>query len=159
MADFIRALYNRRSGPEVELQSQLHEPCIALVPVLTTMHTNSRKILRWIVRDFNTRYHEMTSRLGEYSVSVIALADFSKSGMARSLSRSPALDESILDLQSGGYLKSSEAMYVSLTEKGFAEGSRGRFRRIWDFIDHSPGIAALVSFGAFIVSIIALLKK
>jgi hypothetical protein len=123
------------------------------------MNSNARKILRRLARDFEARHHGMVSQLDDFKVSVIELADFSRSGMARRLSEKPTLEDTLVDLRSRGYLKATESLYVSLTELGLKEGSRGRFMRLWDFINHSPGIAILISFGSLIVAIIALLKK
>ena len=125
----------------------------------TSMNRNARKILRRLARDFETRHHGMVSQLGDFKVSVIELADFSKSGMARKLSEEPTLEATLVDLRSRGYLKSADSLYVSLTELGLKEGSRGSAGRLWDFINRSPGIAILISFGSLIVAVVALLKK
>lgn len=127
--------------------------------ITTSMNSNARKILRRLARDFNARHHGMVSQLDDFKVSIIELADFSKSGMARRLSEKPTLEDTLVDLRSRGYLKSTESLYVSLTELGLQEGSRGSFGRLWDFINRSPGIAILISFGSLIVALVALLKK
>jgi hypothetical protein len=123
------------------------------------MNKNARKILRRLALDFNARHHGMVSRLDDFKVAVIQLAEFSRSGMARSLSETPTLEDTLIDLQSRGYLKSIESMYVSLTELGLKEGSQGSLMRAWDVINDSPGIAILISLGSLIVAIIALLKR
>jgi hypothetical protein len=123
------------------------------------MNRNARKILQRLARDFRTRHHGMVSKLDEFKVSVIELADFSRAGMARRLSEKPALEDTLVDLRSRGYLKSADSMSVSLTELGLKEGSRGSFGRLWDFINRSPGLAILISLGSLIVAVIALLKK
>ena len=101
----------------------------------------------------------MISHLDDFKVSILELADFSKSGMARKLSATPTLEDTLVDLRKRGYLKSADSLYVSLTELGLQEGSRGRFKRLWDFINQSPGVAILISFGSLIVAIFALWKK
>jgi hypothetical protein len=123
------------------------------------MNSNAQKILRRLACDFDARHHGMVSQLDDFKVSVIELADFSRSGMARRLSEKPTLEDTLIDLRSRGYLKSTDSsLYVSLTELGLKEGSRGSFVRLWDFINDSPGIAILISLGSLIVAIIALLK-
>jgi hypothetical protein len=123
------------------------------------MNSNARKILRRLAGEFEARHHGMVSQLDDFKVSVIELAEFSRSGMARRLSEKPTLEDTLVDLRSRGYLKSVESLYVSLTELGLKEGSRGGLGRLWDFINRSPGIAILISLGSLIVAIIALLKK
>jgi hypothetical protein len=123
------------------------------------MNTNARKILQRLARDFEARHHGMVSNLDDFKVSVLELADFSRRGMARRLSAKPTLEDTLVDLRSLGYLKSADSMSVSLTELGFKEGSQGSLGRFWDFINHSPGIAVLISLGSLIVAIIALLRK
>jgi hypothetical protein len=123
------------------------------------MNSNARKILRRLARDFEARHHGMVNRLDDFKVSIIELADFSRTGMARRLSEKPSLEDTLVDLRARGYLKSVESMSVSLTEFGLKEGSRGSFGRLWDFINHSPGVAILISLGSLIAAVIALLKK
>ena len=123
------------------------------------MNSNSRKILQGLARTFEARHHGMVSQLDNFKVSIIELADFSRSGMARRLSEKPTLEDTLVDLRARGYLKSPENLYVSLTELGLKEGSRSNLGRLWEFINHSPGIAVLISLGSLIVATIALLKK
>jgi|ERR1039458_1225364 hypothetical protein len=123
------------------------------------MNSEARKLLQRLARGFNTRHQGMVSKLDQYKVSVIELTDFSRSGMARGLSAAPTLEDILVDLRSSGHLKSVDSLSVSLTELGLREGSRGKYGRLWDFIDRSPGIAILISLSSFIVAVIALLKK
>lgn len=123
------------------------------------MNSNARKILRRLAKEFEVQHHGLVSKLDDFEVSIMQLADFSKSGMARALSAKPTLEEVLIDLRSHGYLKSADSLSVSLTELGLKEGSRGICRRLWDFINRSPGIAILISLCSLIVAILALLKK
>jgi hypothetical protein len=122
------------------------------------MNRNARKLLQRLAHDFNVRHHGLLSKLGEYQKSVIELLDLSESGMAKGISENPPLEDLIFDLRSSGHLKTTDSMYVSLTELGLKEGSRGSCGRLWDFINRSPGIAILVSFCSLILAVLALLK-
>ncbi len=121
------------------------------------MNANARKVLQHLARNFKKEHHGLVSQLAAYKVPVIGLLDFSKSGMARGLSAKPPLEEVIIDLRNRGHLSLADASYVSLTELGFKEGSRGILGRLWDFINHSPGIAILISLGSLIVSLTSLM--
>lgn len=123
------------------------------------MNRKARKLLQRIVGRFQAQHHGLVSQLNEFQISIIELADFSKKGLARGLSERPSLEDTLIDLQAQGYLRSADSLSISLTERGLQEGLRSPARRAWDFINRSPGIAMLISLCSLVVAILALLKK
>jgi hypothetical protein len=91
------------------------------------MNKNARKLLQRIARRFQTQHHGLVSQLDAFQISIVELADFSKEGMARSLSEKPSLEDTLIDLQARGYLKSADSLSVSLTELGLDKKRGDRF--------------------------------
>ena len=120
-----------------------------------------KKVLAYLYNDYKKQHGSSVYNLSRYSI--VALDDGLKRAVPGLYGSDPELRElkAIFKELSTRDLVNIHGSYqnISLTEAGFIEASKTRWRRFVEFFNSNPGLAIIISLVSLIVAVIALFKS
>jgi hypothetical protein len=115
-----------------------------------------RKALRIFYQDYEKQYGHGTRKLDEFSVLTTAAEVY--------LDRMPELTEKsgnmvryllldvLMELEKSGLMRSEGGLRYFLTELGYQEASKSRWRRFVDYWNENPGLNTVIAILSMVIS-------
>lgn len=117
------------------------------------------KALKYMCKEYNSNVGKSLSKIDSYSFDYFFFSEgLGHQIVKKEYDKNPAstlMSDIVSELVSLGYVQDWQTEFC-LTEKGYKFGTRSVYMKFLQFLNNNPGISILLSFLAFIVSLISL---